>query len=283
MGETRPSVFIQCLEILLTIVAFFLFVGIMLPGIALALIPIQLYRWTLIAYVKLFRRDIVRIMTGKNPVLAIDDVTGRPLNTIVGYGAFEGASVEHMVKITSNCVEECHPVTKQLLHPETHQYYEEWMGYLWWKWEKDWSLDKHVLVWGHGQNTDDPVMECDFMKIIAILEAKPFPPGQSPWQVVIVKNVLLKNVKNPEIPKIAIIYRFHHGLGDGVTALQLFMKCVLADSVDIIPQPQFIHRSALEKKLFKLMAFLQLPYQFLKQVCNLAHHFVGNETRICKL
>lgn len=46
------------------------------------------------------------------------------------------------------------------------------------------------------------------------------------------------------------------------------MKCVLDDSVDMIPKPAFVQRSYIEKKLFKLGAFLQLPYQFLKQgVC----------------
>lgn len=207
MGEEKRNICFQILEILLIIIGFFVFVGIILPSVAVAFVPVQLLRWTLIIYVKLFRKDIVKIMSGKNPVLAIDDVNGRPLNTIVGYGAFEGAKEEHMVKVTSNCVEEVDPVTKQLLHPETHQYYEEWMGFLWWKWEKDWKLENHIIIWEDGQDPEKPVLEKDFMKIIAILEAKPFGKGMSPWEVVIVKNVKLDNVKNPEKSKMVIIFR----------------------------------------------------------------------------
>lgn len=206
MGDRRTICF-QILEICLTVVALFVFIGVILPSIAIAFVPVQLYRWTLILYVKLFRKDFVRIMSGKNPVLAIDDIHGRPLCTIVGYGAFEGAKAEHMIQIASNCVEEYDPATNQPLHPETHQYYEEWMGYMWWKWEKNWQLDEHIIIWEDGRNPDKPVEEKDFMDIIAILEAKPFPKGKSPWEVVIVENVKLNNVKNPETNKCAIIYR----------------------------------------------------------------------------
>lgn len=204
--EEKPGLAFRILEGLLAAITLMVFLGVILPIIGLIFIPLHLHRWILMLYVKLFRKDFVRIMTGKNPVLAIDDVNSRPLCTIVGYGAFDGANVEHMVQVTSQCVNACDD-TKQLLHPETHQYYEEWMGYMWWKWEKDWKLENHISVWDEGKNTDSPVLEKDFMNIIAILEAKSFPKGTSPWEVVLVKNVLLQNVRNSDVPKMAIIFR----------------------------------------------------------------------------
>jgi len=264
----KTSIAFQILEGILSALSLFLFIGIIFPAILLALIPVQLYRWSLMLYVKMFKKDIVRIMKGKNPVLAIDDIHTRPLCTIVGYGAFEGANAEHMIQIARNCVDDTNPVTGELLHPETHQYYEEWMGYMWWKWEKNFKTENHVIIWEDGREATKPVLEKDFMKIIAILEAKPFTKGTSPWEAIIINNVLLKNVKNPEIPKVAIIFRFHHGLADGVTVLALFMKCVFSEAMDAIPKPAFAERNAIEKKLFQLGALLQLPYQFMKQgVC----------------
>lgn len=54
-----------------------------------------------------------------------------------------------------------------------------------------------------------------------------------------------------------------------MTAITLFLKCVFDDSsLAKIQRPAFIQRNSIEKKLFKLGALLQLPYQFLKQgVC----------------
>lgn len=78
------KVCITCVEIFLSVISFVFFIAVLLPGVALIFIPAYIWRLALIAYVKLCRPDFVKIMGGKSPVLAIDDVHGRPLCTIVG-------------------------------------------------------------------------------------------------------------------------------------------------------------------------------------------------------
>ena len=47
--------------------------------------------------------------------------------------------------------------------------------------------------------------------------------------------------------------------------LQVFMKYIFDDSFDKVARPKFIQRNRIQKKLHKLVAALQLPYQFFKQ------------------
>jgi len=163
------------------------------------------WRCILIVYVKLFRKNYARIMGGKNPVVAIDKMYTRPLCTIVGMGAFDGKlDFETSVTFVENVIEAKDCRTGELLYPEAHQYYEEWNGFIWWKWVKDFTVSNHVTLW--NQNEDE-VSDEEFIQIIGQLEAKPFARKMSPWEVVVVRNLRLERVTDENHLKTAVIFR----------------------------------------------------------------------------
>jgi hypothetical protein len=195
------------LELFLSFVSLIIFILVLLPGVAVIFLPVWILRVILIGYVKVFRKDFVKIMGGNNPVLAIDDINGRPLNTIVGMGAFDTSDVVSCKEFAKNSVYATDPKTRKLLHPESQQYYEEWCGFMWWKWESKFDIAEHISIWEESETKDKLLSEDDLISIVGILEAAPFPKMKSPWEVVLIGNVMLKGVQNPENPKTIVMFR----------------------------------------------------------------------------
>jgi len=67
-------------------------------------------------YVKAFKREFVSIMKGRSPVLAVDDIYGHPLNTIVGMGAFDNASAEDCKQVSKLII----VLKGNIIHQATH-------------------------------------------------------------------------------------------------------------------------------------------------------------------
>lgn len=193
--------------IVLSAVSLVFFLCVLFPGVLLIFIPLSLWRFLLVGYVKLFRPDIVKIMGGKSPILASDNLHVRPLCTIVGFGAFDGCSVEQCKVFAKNSVYASDPTTGKIHHPEARMYYEEWMGYMWWKQEENFDLSEHIVVWEESENK--VLSEDDLINIVEILEEKPFARGKSPWECILIGNVKLNGVMNPDIPKTIVMFRVY--------------------------------------------------------------------------
>jgi len=200
------------LELILSLVSLVLFVLVLLPAVSVVFVPVYIFRLLLIGYVKVFRKDFVKIMDGNNPVLAIDDIHGRPLCTIVGMGAFDTSDVESCKEFAKNSVYAVDPKTHKLFHPESQQYYEEWNGFMWWKWEPDFNVSDHISIWEDSKTK--VINEDEMIKIVGILEAMPFPKHKSPWEVVLIGNVMLQGVQNPDKPKTIVMFRVSGAFGD---------------------------------------------------------------------
>lgn len=201
---------------------------------------------------------------GKNPVLAMDDIHGRPLSTIVGMGVFDGECNVNVARdYVVNVVNARDPKTNQLLHPELRHYYTEWLGFFWWRPEKNFKMDDHITIWNNGNL--DVLTENVFIKIVADLECRPFPEEKSPWDVLLIPNCLFKNVQNPERPKFVLVFRIHHGLADGVSVLQVFMQYVFDNVSDKLVTSTVVQENPYQKLVYQLGGMVQLPYQFLKQ------------------
>ena len=206
MGKRINKFLISVLEVVLSIVSLLLFVTILLPLFLVLFVVCFVWRYILIVYVKLFRKSYAHIMGGKNPVLAIDTIHTRPLCTIVGMGAFDGKlDFERSLTFVQNIVSARDSKTGELLYPELQQYYEDWNGFIWWKWVKEFSINNHVTLWVPPREGE--VSEEDFIQILGILEAKPFQKKTSPWEAVIVRNLRLRRVADENDTKTAIVFR----------------------------------------------------------------------------
>jgi len=215
------------LQVLLSFASLVFFISLILPVFVLFFLVFYLWRLLLMAYVH-FSGDYIRIMDGKNPVLAIDDLHGKPLCTIVGMGAFDGRlDFPSASAYVSNIVNAKAP-TGILLNPEFQQFYEEWLGFIWWKWEVDFRLTDHVKLWDSSELTNGIAEEKDVMKIIHLLEGLPFQKGKSPWEVIILRNVNLGGVTDEKNPKTAIIFRYF------LTSNIRFLKNSLKNFVNVL-------------------------------------------------
>jgi hypothetical protein len=206
MGKRVNKLLNFVLEAVLSLISLLIFLTTILPVFSILFCTVYLWRCSLIGYVRIFRKNYARIMGGKNPVLAIDNIHTRPLNTIVGMGAFDGRlDLESASTFVQNIMDARESRGGKLLYPEMHQYYEEWNGFIWWKWVKDFSIHKHVTLW--VPKRDDEVSEADLIQIIGLLEARPFRKKASPWEVVIVRNLRLNGVADEGSLKTAVVFR----------------------------------------------------------------------------
>lgn len=198
----------RSLRLFLSILSLIFFLLLILPIFLVLFLLCYAWRLLLIRCIGFVSpRRFVRIMDGKNPVMAIDDLYSKPLSTIVGMGAFDGdLNFERASSFVSNVVN-AKDASGKLVNPEFHQYYEEWGGFMWWKEEINFCLNEHLKLWDTSQFTNGVAEEKDVIKIIGHLERIPFPKEKSPWEVIVLPNVNLRRVQDEDKNKTLLIFR----------------------------------------------------------------------------
>lgn len=107
----------------------------------------------------------------------------------------------------------------QLRNPEYQQYISKWMGYMFWKQDKSFSIKNHIIL--HKLPEQATVSECNkfFCNLMETSLNKPFTPKQSPWEL-----HLVQNYKNPELSQseeklTLFVFRLHHAMADGYSVM----------------------------------------------------------------
>lgn len=178
----------------------------------------------------------------------------------------------------------------ELSYLKLFYYFESWMGFTFWKWEKDFSLENHIRMFDPSDidpnNNSDTVTEEQLMTCMGSLATRPFPQGISPWEVLVIRKykrkpsdlhtdyrqtVHIKTI-DTEFEKdieYAVVLRIHHAIADGYSIMKLLMSNICGDPLSVVPKAPVRQISPLTKLLnFTAIIFLTPYYHFLQFFFN---------------
>jgi len=92
------------------------------------------------------------------------------------------------------------------VHPELKQYYERWLGYIFWKYEDAFNIRNHIQYY-NGPDSNQPITTSELSRIEGEMIFKAFPPKMSPWEVLYIRHFQPELDANPSAQKSLIIFR----------------------------------------------------------------------------
>ena len=213
--------------ILLTIVQLLLFPCVLLLGFG----PIYLCRVLVSFLSKWLRPDLNKLVVTRSSIMAVDDWNQSPkCNLVLSFG-FEGSlDMDSFLKEIDLKVIRRKGENGELVHPEMQQYFESWLGFIFWKWEEDFQISKHMFYYNESSN-DQSYSTTDVTKIENTMIYKPFPPKASPWEVLVIPNYKPDFDKTPGIRKSILIFRYLYMY---IYLLYFFFEIYLQLDADLI-------------------------------------------------
>ena len=233
--------------------------------------PIYLFRWILPFLARNFRKDLGKMATTSSTVFMADDIYGTPCANVLGYLAFSGIfDMEQFERELDKKVIQLRNENGTLVYPELQQNIVRWFGYSFWKWNPNFTLKNHIQV----LNTMNEFHDSDMQELFAKGLELSFSKDKSPWEFTIIPNYISKIDKSEcksDTRKIstALIFRMHHSLGDGYSALKLFNKIFPAMNLENV-----IGNQKKMKRTSWLMGILRRIGMVLRAPIDLAEHFV---------
>ena len=236
-----------------------------IPVVVVIFLPFYIFR-TFLAILKcLLRTDLDKLMHTRSSVLARDDHTGKPSWNLVVWLTQEGVMdldkfceyfhKDYVLKKKPN---------GRFQFPEYQQHYEKWWGYLFWRWEENFDIKDHIREYD-GVHKADVVDHDRLVQIVKELTWKPWNPKKSPWEFLQIKN--FQDGKGDGVEKSLLLFRIHHGLGDGYYILKLLMQDVCGISLEnALGRPEYVRRSWYQKLILGFLFWVRTPYQVMEQL-----------------
>ncbi|CAG7829752.1 unnamed protein product, partial [Allacma fusca] len=169
----------------------------------------------------LVRPDLGKMLSAKSALFATDDIYKRPLTPVIAKYMIEGTLDIIRVKelILNNWIkakyENGSPRFGELTHHVSH-----WMGFAFWTPEKKFNIGEHVKIKGSESGFTTETQLTVYMNE---LSTKPYEKYKSPWELIIVPNIVRERFAD-RTPRSAVIINFHHCLTDGFGLLTLMSK-----------------------------------------------------------
>ncbi|CAG7691929.1 unnamed protein product [Allacma fusca] len=207
----------QVLALTVILFIFFLLIAVPVTG---ALI----FRTVLAKILLYWRKDLSKILTTCAHVFAVDDVESRPNVNVVITLTFKGTiTVQSLLELFQERIISLKNPEGSLHYPELQQFYHQWMGFLFWKWDPNFDLQNHLRLYDYPDLKIVPqenISHGDLARINANLMRKSWAKGRSPWEFLVIPNFVeeeedLSQINDNKNPGTALIFRFHHGIGDG--------------------------------------------------------------------
>ncbi|CAG7836659.1 unnamed protein product [Allacma fusca] len=207
----------------LTVFTVFIFLQFFaLPLLIPVFLLFGLYRFFVQILAVLFRRDLVSYVRGPGIPMALEHLTVKnsKFNVIV-VAIFEGnLTLEQVLGIVEKRAADMVKPNGEKLYPELHQYWVNFMGYLFWKWDENFSFKNHIRNYEPDNLRESrPLREKDMEQILSELMPMKWTAGQSPWEAIRISNYIPTGKSEPHL---AMLIRFHHTIGDGFSVKELF-------------------------------------------------------------
>lgn len=208
--------------------------------IAILSIPSYIYRFLITQVVAPFYKpDIGKAVSVNGNMIASEflklrkgpDVPSR-CSTVVNIVCDGNVEYDELLKAVNTKWIRASRENGQLRYPEFQQYIDCWMGYMFFKKDKNFQLEDHIYL--HKLNEDGTEDEAEnyLRNLIEELVNKPFPLKKSPWEI-----HLVNNYKNSELdcevgrPLNVFVIRIHHGLGDGFALMHMIVEALFGNSL----------------------------------------------------
>lgn len=254
----------------LVILASILFMIIVIPVFIVLMVPCYIYRYIVAQLAKVINPTLGKLLCTRSALCAVDDLYSYPKCTLLGV-AIVGGDVDavSMRKQMTDKVINAKDKHGKHIYPEFQQYFSQWLGFLFWKWEKNFNIDEHITYYEPSLNKE--VGDKELTELRQHLVKKPYVKGMSPWEIVLVKNytpsyIIPENDDGTggphQGPKSVVIIRLHHGVADGYSMLELFLNSIDNDNVkrEDLAKPRFAKRSFLQGLFYWAAVWLSVPY-----------------------
>ena len=198
---------------------------------------------------------VSKILTSGAHIFAADDVTGNPNVNVIIMLTFKGPiSVEEVRDLFHQRILDLKTAKGDFFYPELQQSYHRWLGFIFWKWDKNFSVTDHIRLYDYDDLdwTNNEVDEGDLIRIRPTLMKKGWKENKSPWEFLLIPNYCDdesvanflgdssescsdNKVKNKN--GTALIFRFHHGIGDGFGFFNLLWKNLACEDAEEVKLP----------------------------------------------
>lgn len=290
--------FLTLVFVLITFIAY----CVVVPLFALCMAPVYAYRGFVILLQRLLHPDWVGIMSSRDAIVGLDDTTKKCECMIVASVVFRGVpDVRKIQAYFHDNVMEARNAQGEYWYEKMTHYYENWMGFAFWKKEENFCLEKHLrpfdkniktkVVPGLNGEMEEFVTEDELLRCLGEIEKLPFAKGQSPWEILILPNFIPREgdlhkpyiipqltitttedevngnvvVKSKEDKHFTLVYRVHHALGDGYSFLKMLMCNICAEPLECVPKAP-TREYPLGAKILNSIAIIAFtPYYHFKQ------------------
>ena len=220
-----------------------------------------------------FRPDLHGPLTGPSSVLVGKSTRSKPRNFCGGYVLEGDFDLKLSLALFEERVLDRVKSDGRLVYPELRQYWTPFMNYYFWKADEDFSVANHVRRYDYDAELrlPDPCTEEDFRQVLGGLLAKGWPERRSPWELLIVENFISETPKKTRDSHTLVIFRVHHGLGDGYSFLKLFLRD-LAQYEGNLAKPSSVRLTKLERIIATLISPVKMLYD-LAELCVDASDF----------
>ncbi|CAG7722654.1 unnamed protein product [Allacma fusca] len=231
--------------------------------------PLYIFRGILSQLRKIFRKDLHKLINTRSSVLARENWSEDPKWNLVVWLTQEGQmDLEKFRRYFYNEYVMRKDSNGKLLYPEYQQHYCKWFGFLFWRWEDAFNVQEHIRPYDGIHKKLDPVDKPGLIKIIKELTWKAWDPQKSPWEFLQVAKYQDEG-RGDQGEKSLLIFRIHHGLGDGYYILKLVTQDIGGISLDrALGKPQFERRNWFGNALSSFLFWLRAPYQMMEMMVS---------------
>ena len=247
------------LKIIGTVVTFLIFFATLLE-VSLSL----LIRPCVVVLAKIMRPDLAEIMHDRGQPFALESVHTKAGFTIVMHLVCDGTiSLDALREQFQHQLMPC-PLSKDKSdkYVRLRQIWTQYMGYLFWKWELDFSAKAHIREYDYNEPElaipEGVCSEENLKKVTAAIVEKPFAAGQSPWEFLVI-NKYKSNNNADDHPQCVIVLRIHHTLADGISIIKMLLR-LFDQETATFAKARFPEMSLTEKLGRNLKVALRAPY-----------------------
>ncbi|ODM98682.1 hypothetical protein Ocin01_07990 [Orchesella cincta] len=300
----------KLIRVIFVLIAFVVY-GILVPIFLICMLPVYMYRGIVVILQKIFHPEWAGIMCSRDALVGLDNTTKRSECMIMAILIFRGVpDVKKCTEHIQKKVMEAKNTRGEYLYRKFTYYYENWLGFPFWKKEADFKLEKHFRQFDYKIKTkptgangvEESVTEDELLRYMGEIEALPFPKGQSPWEIMILPNYIPREGdlhKDYAVPEMtvtdwndpngnvengkyfALVFRIHHAIGDGYSCMKMLMCHICNEPLDTVPKAPIRHYNIFTRIVQYIAILVLTPYyhfnQFFVEIDSSLWHLSTNQ------
>ena len=208
-----------------TLVAGFFIVAVFLPVLAILSILSVIFQLFVLTYTKIFRPDLSLIFAGSELQYAMESIYRRPkVNTVI-HCIFDGQiQLDYVRRQFERRVINYCDAQGNLRYQKLRQTWTQLCGYMFWKWDKHFSLRNQIRLYDYTEPElaiPSPCTEQDVSRVTGALISKPYMAGRSPWEILLIPNYHYVDSDGQTCNGSVLTFKLHHFLADGLSMFKL--------------------------------------------------------------